>query len=192
MSTLTTQPMNLVTAQKRAEKIVTWLAPYCERIQIAGSIRRERPLCNDIDIVCIPKFADRTIPPLDMFNPEKRRVNLLREFVCKYVKDEPDYTKEAWSGSLTAPHWKGRTGQPGPEPKEDASNLLLVTAARVQLDVWCATEATWFTRLICRTGSMQHNIWAAERAKANASAEQKDQGWGDVWTWVAIDPDTKP
>lgn len=35
-------------------------------------------------------------------------------------------------------------------------------------------------------------IWAFCGAKEkNASAEQKAQGWGDVWTWVAIDPDTK-
>jgi IS1 family transposase len=25
----------------------------------------------------------------------------------------------------------------------------------------------------------------------NASPEKKDQGWGDVWTWTAIDADTK-
>lgn len=35
-------------------------------------------------------------------------------------------------------------------------------------------------------------IWAFVGAKqANATTEQKQQGWGDVWTWTAIDPDTK-
>jgi IS1 family transposase len=35
-------------------------------------------------------------------------------------------------------------------------------------------------------------IWAFCGAKEkNASPEKKDQGWGDVWTWTAIDADSK-
>jgi IS1 family transposase len=35
-------------------------------------------------------------------------------------------------------------------------------------------------------------IWAFVGAKQkNVSAEKADQGWGDVWTWVALDADTK-
>jgi IS1 family transposase len=35
-------------------------------------------------------------------------------------------------------------------------------------------------------------IWAYVGAKAkNVSAEKKEIGWGDVWTWVGIDADTK-
>ncbi|MFI5118602.1 MAG: IS1 family transposase [Terriglobales bacterium] len=35
-------------------------------------------------------------------------------------------------------------------------------------------------------------IWSFVGCKAkNASPEQREQGWGDVWTWTAIDADTK-
>jgi IS1 family transposase len=35
-------------------------------------------------------------------------------------------------------------------------------------------------------------IWSFVGAKEqNASPEKKEEGWGDIWTWVAIDPDTK-
>ena len=35
-------------------------------------------------------------------------------------------------------------------------------------------------------------IWSFVGAKEkNASPEQKAQGWGDIWTWTALDPDTK-
>jgi len=35
-------------------------------------------------------------------------------------------------------------------------------------------------------------IWSYVGAKAkNVSAEKKEIGWGDVWTWVGIDADTK-
>ena len=37
-----------------AEKIVAELRPFCERIEIAGSIRRRRPQVNDIDLVLVP------------------------------------------------------------------------------------------------------------------------------------------
>jgi DNA polymerase/3'-5' exonuclease PolX len=47
--------MNLATTQKLAEKILAELTPYCDQIEIAGSIRRRRPNPNDIDLVCLPK-----------------------------------------------------------------------------------------------------------------------------------------
>jgi hypothetical protein len=35
-------------------------------------------------------------------------------------------------------------------------------------------------------------IWSFVGAKAkNVSVEKKQEGWGDIWTWTAIDADTK-
>lgn len=42
-------------AKAIADKIVSLLSPHCERIQVAGSIRRESAIIGDIEIVCIPK-----------------------------------------------------------------------------------------------------------------------------------------
>lgn len=42
-------------AQKVADAVVKHLSPYCQRIEIAGSIRRRKPLVNDLDLVLIPK-----------------------------------------------------------------------------------------------------------------------------------------
>ena len=39
-----------------AEDLVNELVALCEKIEIAGSIRRCRENVNDIDLVCIPKF----------------------------------------------------------------------------------------------------------------------------------------
>ncbi len=47
--------MKLAPAQVLAEKIKAALAPFCDRIEIAGSIRRQCPEVGDIDIVCLPK-----------------------------------------------------------------------------------------------------------------------------------------
>lgn len=46
--------MILERAQKIAEAVVKRLAPYCKKIEVAGSIRRRRPWVNDIDIILIP------------------------------------------------------------------------------------------------------------------------------------------
>lgn len=42
-------------ALKIAERIKAELLPFCERIEIAGSIRRRKPDVGDIEIVAIPK-----------------------------------------------------------------------------------------------------------------------------------------
>ncbi len=39
-----------------AERIREQLRPFCDRIEIAGSIRRKKPEVKDIEIVAIPKF----------------------------------------------------------------------------------------------------------------------------------------
>ena len=48
--------IKLAQARKWADKIVAELDPLCDRIEVAGSIRRRRPEVHDIDIVCIPKL----------------------------------------------------------------------------------------------------------------------------------------
>jgi DNA polymerase/3'-5' exonuclease PolX len=47
--------VKLATAQRLAARIRDDLSPFCECIEIAGSIRRQRPEVGDIDVVCLPK-----------------------------------------------------------------------------------------------------------------------------------------
>lgn len=58
--------MDLKHARPLAERIVELLAPGCERIEIAGSVRRNKAEVKDIEIVCVPKprkpqFGDKKI-----------------------------------------------------------------------------------------------------------------------------------
>lgn len=142
--------MNLQQAQRYADQIVEWLSPFCHRMEIVGSIRRRRPVCNDVDLVCIPKTSSET-KQVDLLSTEQVVTNRLRQFLTGYVRKTGDA------------QWLGRNGQPGTEPKPDAINLLVQLRA-CQLDIFCATEQTWATLKLCRTGSKEHNIWLADRA----------------------------
>lgn len=50
--------MQLELAQEVADKYLQILKPHCLRIEIAGSIRRERKEVKDIELVCIPKAVN--------------------------------------------------------------------------------------------------------------------------------------
>ena len=50
--------MQLDQATVIAERVNAQLAPHCDRIEIAGSIRRRKANVGDIEIVCIPKRTD--------------------------------------------------------------------------------------------------------------------------------------
>lgn len=51
--------LNLGQAEQLVTKIVNTLAPYCHRIEVAGSVRRKKPVVGDIEIVCIPRVEER-------------------------------------------------------------------------------------------------------------------------------------
>lgn len=73
--------MKLSQAQNLASKIVDSMRDACTRVEIAGSIRRCKPECRDIEIVAIPKLGE----PIDLLGEE--RENLLYRW-AKQVEAE--------------------------------------------------------------------------------------------------------
>lgn len=72
--------MKLDTARSMALAVIKEIEPHCERIEIAGSIRRCRPHVNDIDLVILPK------------GPAGRRAIIARfELTCSRVKGGEQY-----------------------------------------------------------------------------------------------------
>lgn len=138
--------MTLTQAENYAEKIRNWIMPCAFPTEVAGSIRRKRPVCNDIDIVCVPKIDERK----DMLGEVLERKNLALEFLRDYVKSTPASRPAKF---LSGGHGLGEGKQ------------ALLQLPGCQLDLWFADEKTFATRLLCRTGSMWHNIWLASRAK---------------------------
>lgn len=50
--------MELQKAKAIAEELKALLEPACQRVIIAGSIRRQKPLVGDIELLCIPMFVN--------------------------------------------------------------------------------------------------------------------------------------
>lgn len=113
--------MELERAKKIANEVVLRLAPYCSRIEVAGSIRRRKPLVHDADIVVIPS---------DPWNLEHEILGLARPF----------------------------------RPQLSGEKLKRFNYNGVQVDLYYATEDTWATLLLIRTGSAEFNRILATRA----------------------------
>lgn len=47
----------LETARRLADEVVEVLLPGCERIEVAGSVRRKKAMVSDIDLVCVAREA---------------------------------------------------------------------------------------------------------------------------------------
>ena len=142
--------MNLATASAFAAKLVTWLQPTCQRCEITGSIRRQRPECADVDLCIIPK---ETIYQ-DLLGHVTGRQNHAWLFIVNYVNNF---------------HRPLAPGQKHPKilaGGESAGQRMTVQLPACQLDIWFATDESWAGKMVNSTGSMEHNIWLAQRATA--------------------------
>jgi DNA polymerase/3'-5' exonuclease PolX len=83
------QQIPLETAKKLANDVVELLSPHCHRIEIAGSIRRQKEFIGDIEIVAIPKpyqvglFEDGLAEVVNQWQKVKGE---LKYGVCKYTQ----------------------------------------------------------------------------------------------------------
>lgn len=78
--------MILIEAQNIANRILNELKPYCDRIEIAGSIRREKPEPNDIEIVAIPKPYEVGLFESGIAKVVNRWEKVKGELPCKYTQ----------------------------------------------------------------------------------------------------------
>src|SRR5689334_18847788 len=96
--------MILSEAKAIADKWLRYLSPSCERIEIAGSIRRGKAEPKDIELVCVPKLIGEP----DLFGQELQ-VNLLERFFettlfkvtgAHFVKNGPRYKQLALAETI--------------------------------------------------------------------------------------------
>lgn len=139
--------MKLEPARHFAELIKGILAPFCEKIETAGSIRRQRENVNDIDFVLLPKYGQT----MALRERCKQR--------CRVVKDGPQNYIVAMPISAAQ---RETLGMEGWEVQID-----IFIAHPGKRDLLQSVPSNFGSLLLCRTGSTAHNIWLVERAKAN-------------------------
>lgn len=69
-----------------AEKVKALLSPHCERIEIAGSIRRKKPDVKDIEIVAIPKPFEIGLFESGIATVVNQWQKVKGELPCKYTQ----------------------------------------------------------------------------------------------------------
>lgn len=75
-------PVPFERAIEAAQKLVSLLQPACERIEIAGSLRRAKPQVRDIELVAIPRWEDRSTGDLWATSPA---VDVLEEVISRLL-----------------------------------------------------------------------------------------------------------
>ena len=129
MSNTTKHPYNDI--HPVAARLVSALRPHCHRIELAGSLRRQRPLIGDIEICAIP------IRPTNLFGEElEDRPTALDRFLDTLVSEGHDlnFTKRG--------------------PKYQRFRF-----GRYEVDLFLATQLTWGSVFTIRTGSADFSQW---------------------------------
>lgn len=133
--------MLLSPARALAGKIVESMRPFCERVEVAGSIRRNKPEVKDIEIVAIPKQGE----PLDLFS--EQRENLLYGWAQRVeAENRIHWIKPGVDGVFRWPlnpqgrYWRG-----------------WLPATQIKVDLFLATPENWGVIFLIRTGPADYS-----------------------------------
>ena len=133
-----------------AQAVMADLEPSCERITIAGSIRRQRPDPADIELLCIPRYDN--VRSLFGARPEK---DLLAECIKDFIEKRVlDY----------------RLNKIGLRIFGVKNKLLVHVASGIPLDVFSTDARNWGLSLLVRTGPREFNIRYMAQLKALGKA----------------------
>jgi DNA polymerase/3'-5' exonuclease PolX len=142
-------------ARDVAQDFIDALADHCERIQIAGSLRRRKPFVKDVEIVFVPKFEAQPgfVLKKDLFaSPEPLpAINLAEKAIENLLK----------AGLI-----RKRTNINGVAAWGPKNKLAIHGPSGMPVDLFTATRENFFNYLVCRTGGEQNNIQVASAAQA--------------------------
>jgi DNA polymerase/3'-5' exonuclease PolX len=137
-----------------ARELCAALKPHCEKLIVAGSLRRRKKDVGDLEILFLPKFEKLPLlKQADLLSgpAEIEYLNLADAAIESLVQKAIILQRRNTLGSFT---W-------GPKNK-----LARHTSTGIPVDLFTATEANWFNYLVCRTGSADNNVRIASAAQA--------------------------
>lgn len=120
--------MKLLEAKNIAVELCYKLQPHCDKINIAGSIRRQKPEVKDIEIVCLPK----TYEAKDLFG--------------------------ATSETMRSEEFKVQVMQLGKVIKgKPSGRMMQIELKNIMLDLFIPQPHDYYRQYAIRTGSSQYS-----------------------------------
>ena len=136
-----------VSAQNVAEELCDLLHPRCDRVQVAGSIRRKRSYVKDIELLCVSKVWSSQ----DLFGGLATNGYELDLKLDELVVD----------GSVL----KKRPNKAGRYTYGEQNKLLTHVPSGIPVDIFSVPPANWGMALVVRTGPKDFNIRMMARFK---------------------------
>lgn len=127
-------------ALKAAKAIMFNLSPACERIEIVGSLRRDKQIVSDVELLYIPKRAERDVHG-DMF--ATKEISLADEVIGDLEK----------KGVL-----RRRLNALNHETYGPLNKLMVHVDTGVHVDLFATSIENWWVSLVIRTGSRETNL----------------------------------
>lgn len=158
--------MDLETAREIAGNVLERLRPGCERIEIAGSIRRGKAQVGDIELVAIPKLG------MNLFDePDPEAPTELDKVLARLMRFD-----QLRPAERMGPRYKSFWVDWGPEP--------------IKLDLFVVRPpAQWGYIFAIRTGPKEFSKWAVTtRRKAGGLPSHLRVKDGAVWDGERVVP----
>lgn len=125
-------------AQALAQSLIEVMRPFCQRCEIAGSIRRQKERVKDIEIVAAPRWSEQA-DPTDLFGGTRPNNDLFdwasTQDLVRWIKPG---TSEIvpWDVKPDGKYWRG-----------------YLPAQGIKLDLFLTTPSNWGAIFLVRTGS---------------------------------------
>jgi DNA polymerase/3'-5' exonuclease PolX len=131
--------------EKVARSLAESLAPFCEQIEVAGSIRRIRPLIGDIELVAVPKVQEQQ----DLFGDSFRTTSELWLKLDKLLKEQKitHGSPKRWGKIMRTFQLKTKRGQ------------------TYKVDLFTCFAENWGNTLLIRTGSREFSRWMVSQRR---------------------------
>ena len=158
---------SLASAKEVADQLVRLLAPHCERIAVAGSIRRKRPQVKDIELLCASKVTSAA----DLFGRAVTSWRFLDKKLDALVAD----------GSVL----KKRADKSGRYSYGEHNKLLVHVPSGIPVDLFSSSTKNWGMSLVVRTGPKEFNVRMMSRFRelgmpGHAYGGVTDQGGAEI------------
>ena len=142
--------MKIGNARQAAWEFIEEISNECTRIEIAGSVRREKAQVKDVEIVCIPKM--RPAAQVTLFGPSSSQVNLLHERMLELRA----------KNRITGEGRESRNGAQAPFSEREYRIMYRLTAFDVFVVI---PPANWWPIFVIRTGSKDFTHWLVTVSK---------------------------